>query len=510
MLVAEAMGLARYDVELGNEKSRPTGFGNHQTDPQAHVSTELYRESCDPLLNRECLEKLADWCHRFSPTVGIEDSSSPETLLLDVTNLAPLFGGEEAFVEQVEQGIRRLRLNACIALADNIATAWAVTHYGLARFCKPCDIDTQSAIVPAKNGIPAGNGIPAEGGSFSLESLPVAALRLPDDVLQNLIRLGVDEIGTLLSLPRDQLLSRFGPLLLKRINQALGHESEVFRAVRSPVDFTVQWLLEHPLSKWTMVEEVIERLVRQVVLMLSDRNKGVLQLACWLECELAAPICFEAGLFRPSDDATHILEILALQAEKLFLPSPVNAVKVSVTRHAPLAWRQGFLFEQGRQWGSSSQLVSLVDRLAGRLGRQAVVRCRLQYDAQPELAYREDPLVGDSDGKKRVPSKRPPLAPLDRPLHFFMRPIQLEALAVAPGGIPSRFQMYGWQHDVVKHDVAKYDVAKYWGPERIETGWWREQGVCRDYYRVETTAGRRFWLFRCLRTRRWFLQGIFE
>ena len=32
----------------------------------------------------------------------------------------------------------------------------------------------------------------------------------------------------------------------------------------------------------------------------------------------------------------------------------------------------------------------------------------------------------------------------------------------------------------------------------------------RDYYRVETAGGQRFWLFRRLDDARWFLQGTFE
>jgi protein ImuB len=52
-------------------------------------------------------------------------------------------------------------------------------------------------------------------------------------------------------------------------------------------------------------------------------------------------------------------------------------------------------------------------------------------------------------------------------------------------------------------------VARHWGPERIETGWWRGPSVRRDYYRIETDEGRRFWLFRELTNRRWFLHGAY-
>jgi protein ImuB len=56
----------------------------------------------------------------------------------------------------------------------------------------------------------------------------------------------------------------------------------------------------------------------------------------------------------------------------------------------------------------------------------------------------------------------------------------------------------------------EHRIDQVWGPERIETGWWRGPMVARDYYRVETALGRRFWLFRRLADGRWFLHGPFE
>jgi protein ImuB len=53
-------------------------------------------------------------------------------------------------------------------------------------------------------------------------------------------------------------------------------------------------------------------------------------------------------------------------------------------------------------------------------------------------------------------------------------------------------------------------LAQVWGPERIETGWWREAPIRRDYYRVDTENGCRFWLFRRLSDGQWFLHGWFE
>jgi protein ImuB len=82
----------------------------------------------------------------------------------------------------------------------------------------------------------------------------------------------------------------------------------------------------------------------------------------------------------------------------------------------------------------------------------------------------------------------------------------VHAIAEIPDAPPLFFV---WQK--VRHRVAKAD-----GPERILGEWWlsdAERGAQRDYYRVETVAGERFWLFRngpAAEGGRWFLHGVGE
>jgi protein ImuB len=48
------------------------------------------------------------------------------------------------------------------------------------------------------------------------------------------------------------------------------------------------------------------------------------------------------------------------------------------------------------------------------------------------------------------------------------------------------------------------------GPERLETGWWDEDGIARDYYTAVNPQGMRLWVFRNRgRDPAWFLQGLF-
>jgi protein ImuB len=48
------------------------------------------------------------------------------------------------------------------------------------------------------------------------------------------------------------------------------------------------------------------------------------------------------------------------------------------------------------------------------------------------------------------------------------------------------------------------------GPERIESGWWDEKDVQRDYFVACDAAGVAFWVFRERDANKaWFLQGMF-
>jgi protein ImuB len=124
-----------------------------------------------------------------------------------------------------------------------------------------------------------------------------------------------------------------------------------------------------------------------------------------------------------------------------------------------------------------------------------VARALAQAEAQPELAFRYEPLAGAPARKLTTQ----PFKPLPRPLSLEREPIALAVLSVVPDGPPIQFDFHG-----------PHRVAHFAGPERIQTGWWRGHEAQRDYYRIETTTGRRFWLFRRLGDGQWFLHGVFD
>ncbi|MAT68610.1 MAG: hypothetical protein CMJ58_03725 [Planctomycetaceae bacterium] len=504
----------------------------------------------DQAADRTALEKLAQWCHRFSPSVGWEmaegaqQGNAPDALLLDGTKLGPLFGGEAAWAAAVAAGLQRLGLHARIAVADTPAAALAVVKFPIKP--RPLVAETPAneyrvagdersepperrnwglrcAASPATP-FPPPAIIPPGDSRTALAPLPPAALRLSPPLVETLQHLGIGCVGQLLALPRDQLQTRLGPEVLWRVDQAMGRSDEPLHTVPAPPQATAERLLEFPLADRGLIEQIVGQLIDQLAWQLARRSAGALAVTCRLECVEAPPAEFTAGLYQPTADPRQIGEVIAMHLERLRLPGPVEAAAVTAARTARLGEQQRSLFDGQERPHKSPQLAGLVNRLTSRLGAGQVVRYRLQRDPQPEHAFRREPLIDTppsghaQPATRKPPSRRraapapllassatttpapPTAAPLDRPWQVLAAPQPLEVLAIAPEGPPARFRFAGEDHQIVRH----------WGPERIETGWQRRRMIRRDYYRVETATGVRAWLFRRRGDGAWFLHGWFD
>lgn len=484
---------------------------------------QFHVEPYDPFEDRRMLEELAAECHRFAPTAGLEESEFPETLLLDITGVAELFGGELRLCQQITAVFEEQGWIACLGVGATVGAAWARAHYSRGpaalvasgrenlREADPRDASweraSQSGLPVAKSRRRSAERIAQKAAEehgtseeipepMAIERLPLQALRLPSATVEALRRLGLERIGDLLRLPRADLQSRFGQQLLTRLDQAIGDQAELIKPVKSPPELMVQQMFEYPVTDRNIIEPVIHQLIEQLCVELTQHVAGALHLQCRLDCQKASPIVLEVGCFRPSVDPEHLQTLFEVPLERMRLKAPVLEISLQVARSARLHPRQKELFER-EQSQDSPHVASLVDRLASRLGRKAVVRSVLQNNPQPENAYTYEPLIGRSTARRRAGS-RSPFSWLDRPLRVLQEPIALASCELANKKI-LRFQYQGKQHR----------VSRYWGPERIETGWWQHRGIRRDYYRVETVAGSRFWLFQDRKSNRWFMHGIF-
>jgi protein ImuB len=453
------------------------------------ATPRLHLVEDDPTADRHALERLAAWATRFGPRVGLEDEPRPQALLLDVTGCGTYFGGEEKLLDRAARDLKAecegwvVRL----ALADTVGAAWGLSRYGR----------TPSLVRP-------GETEPA------LAPLPVAALRLPLDAQHLLAQLGIERVGQLLALPRDGLPSRFGPLVLRRLDQALGRLPEVIVPHNPHPEIQEDIVLEFPTDRLDMLHFLLDQLVERIQEALASRHQGARQIEYLLRHEGSPPTRIAVSLSRPSRSPQHLSLLLRTRLDETRVEGPIAALRLRVVVAEPLVDTQGDLLDTESS-SHREELARLIDQLSNRLGREAVTRARLVPDPQPEYAYRFEPLVQEavrSPASRRKPNQAAstPVAdgrfPFARPLRLWPVPEPIEVLSVVPEGPPLRM---GW-------GKTAYRILRSWGPERIETGWWRgkDEDVCRDYYVAATECGSRFWMFRRTEDGRWFLHGAFE
>jgi protein ImuB len=476
----------------------------------------------EPQADRQALKVLAERCRQFSPTVGLAEEDVPESLVLDIGGCAHLFGGEQGLTAAVLRAFRGWKLFVRVAVAETAGAAWAIARYGELGAGRR---STAALVSPEKQ-------------PEIVRRLPVAALRLSPKVVGKLHKLDLRQVGQLEDLPRSSLPARFGKDILHRLDQALGRLPELLTPERPLPVIDARRQLEYPTTDRRNVEFIAKLLIEEIVAQLEPRQEGVRRLDCRLHTTGRETIVFSVGLVVPSVSASHLHELVKLQFERLFgsavegqgrgarstssrlsgdsRPSlaggrlEIEQVQFTAIETAVLQFSQREFFENGAHGLSDDgrrRLALLIEQLSSRLGEQAVLAPQLVPDALPESAVRYQPVVerqGESP-RRRATDFSGNAASLAgyRPLYLKPRPIPIEVVSATPGGPPLRFFLG-------PNERSAHVVVAHWGPERIETGWWRGRQVRRDYYGVETAAGGRFWLFRRLDDGQWFWHGCFE
>jgi protein ImuB len=443
---------------------------------------ELALVPYQPSRDRRALVKLAEACEQFSPCVALEEGDEPESLLLDISNLEHLWGSQAQLTNLIKKFFRRRGYRARLAVAGTVGLAWALAHFA--------------------------SGEPASAGG-----LPIEALRIADETADLLRQLGIETVGQLLPLPREDLAARFGDQLLRRLDQLTGAAPEVIEPLRARAALVASQALEEPTADRGLLTQVLRQLIEQLARQLAARDQGAVLLMCFLRCTGGNTVPLRIGLLEPSADVRQLMELIDLHLETVKLAAEVDHVEIRVAVSGRLAERQGELFAD--RWPSDPhQIALLVNRLSSRLGFEQVLRAKLRASPVPErtvhwvaaVERRDKEARRRGDKEKSRQSRSPcllvslsPCLSSPRPLLLYPQPQALEVVCVAPDGPPQFVWLEGRREQIVNHA----------GPERIETLWWRGASVRRDYYRIALESSSHLWIFRRLTDARWFLHGVF-
>jgi len=556
MKLAEATDLLRSSAGYGSLRS-----GSPQGQPliQRH----------DRNLDQRALEQIAASVQRqITPRVALEElgnkpwSGHPrhqcESLLCEIAGVSHLFGDEPGVLVAVREMLARRHLRVRMAVADSLAAAWALAHEADMKPLslltqEPASADSGISSVARQPGFSTSvfyGGLIVHGSQQTvglIGDLPVQALRIGADTVSTLVRLGVVSVRQVMALPRSGLATRLGRDLVQRLEQVQAEVDEPLGVHQPEAEYAVALELEYPTNDLEILMDRIKRLASKLASQLLMHQQGALRLSCCLRLVDGQRTSLDVGLFAPTVDAEHLSGLITNQLESKQIQDKVESLSLMVTLSGPLRSSQDSLFELEQDRISAKGMAGvgigrLVDALSGRMGCDRVGYLKLRNDSLPERAFDVLPLAGNAISPARKQQRkacgkrsgggahefgaaisRPVVKPsagdaLRRPLCLLPEPAPLRvawhetefSLRVSSSRLPDRIRFSGVDHQILNQ----------WGPERIESGWWRGKSVRRDYYRIETDQGEWWWIFRNLVTRderqrnptpyRWMLHGRFS
>ncbi len=465
----------RREVVAANAAALKVGLriGIPATKAQALVK-ELIIHHADSAADTEALERLAVWGLRYSPIVAADD---PDGLVIDATGASHLHGGEDAMLADIIERMESVGIVARAAMADTLGSAHA-----LARFA------ARPVLV-----------VPGGKGAERIKPLPIAALRLPADIVDDLRRLGFERIADLMATPRAPLTLRFGPELGRRLDQATGRTGEPIEPVRPPDIIEAQQLFAEPIGAGETIARYVAKLTVKLCQELEVRGLGARRLDLLFGLVDNRVQAIRVGTAQPVRDVKRLTRLLCDKIEKVDPGFGIEIMRLAATAAEPFAIKQTIssLIDE-----PETDVSGLIDVLSNRVGETRLYRFAPVASDVPERSVQRIAAASPETGGG-WPTHWP------RPSRLLAPPERIETVALLPDHPPVNFTWRG-----IRRRVRRAD-----GPERVFGEWWKRDAeliAVRDYFQVEDDAGERFWIFRAgdgkdaaTGSHKWFLHGIF-
>ena len=474
--------------------------------------------------DRACLSHVLAWARRYTPWAALDglDERGGAGLWLDVTGCAHLFGGEAALLKELGSRLEKLGFSNRLGVAETPGAAWALAH------CRAAENAPEVL----------SNGAQRAG----LADMPVSGLRLSPRTRETLSRLGVRTLADVMALPRAQMTRRFGSEVCLRLDQFMGCVDEPLSPEMERLPYVARMAFPEPIGRTEDVEAALQNLLKHLCERMGKERQGARRLTAELFRVNNTVERIAIGTGQAVRAPDHLFRLFREKLNGVDAGFGIEFVLLTVTATDPLAQGQAYMPSVGGTDKTSAistgrDLALLVDRLEGRLGIGRVVRPCRQDSHIPERAIRfvrplNPPQAGVSQADERERriwhGEINPLRPGSRPVHLLPKPEAVTPVA-ADGGLSKGIPLPGfeWRRSFYRLIAAE-------GPERIAGAWWRgalppdrshdgesyfalceDGGAVRDYWRVESEAGVRFWLFylpfplQREVSARWYLHGLF-
>lgn len=346
-----------------------------------------------------------------------------------------------------------------------------------------------------------------------LDDLPLQMLAAAWPHLDTLHQMGCTTWGQLAAMPRGGITRRFGAGLLDALDKAYGRKQETYTWMIVPEVFSARHELLANVENAQGLLFMASRQLKLLQAWLRARHQGIVscQFTWLLDIRRNA---LPQGEFvlqtaQPTQDVKHLERLLAEHLDRIELPAPAHTLLLRSLRCEPLPEVTTSLLPDEQVHGEP--LHYFIERVASKLGSDAIRRPVLRADHRPEAAQRwvsaTLPLAGT---EQTEPVQRSP--DMFRPAWLMAKPLRL----------------------LVCDDKPYYQgvLQLIQGPERVETSLLVDVGqtlessqsqslespndvppepVARDYFIAWNMHAGLLWVFRerLVEQPGWYLHGLF-
>ena len=404
----------------------------------------------DQASEQQALEKWAAEAMRWTPRVSVVEDG----LLMEITGSLRLYGGLRQLISLVRDWIEAETACFQIALTPTPASAILCARAGQ----ELCITDRRQL-------------------ASRLHDLSTEWLDLNHRQRALLKRLGICKIGDLLRLPRHDLARRTGQEFVNQLDRLTGQQADPRPTYTPPLMFSQSFDFVGEIAEIEQLLPVVELLLEDLTSQLRNSGTALGRLDWVLKNIRHESIEVPVYLTRPHRNLRLFLKLSRLAFESVRLMSPVTELTLRAQPLVlPLEQSDALLPRINTQ---PDDPAALLDSLRNRLGHTVVQGIQPQSDHRPEKSW-----AYCNPGEQRPCSCLPP-----RPLWLLPRPTPIES---NQGRLSLRGRSLHLEKQV----------------ERINSGWWDDSPVRRDYYRA-SNGELQAWIFRDLETGDWFLHGIF-
>ena len=242
----------------------------------------------DAAAEAKLLERIADFCARYTPLVALDGADG---LMLDVSGVAHLFGGEADLVGDVETRFAKLGLALRCGLADS-----------------PAPLMRSRAMAPNRSRRRVLKANRSQNSIMRCRS-PRSASRPKSS--PTFCAPGLKRIGDLALRPRAPIAARFGADVIARLDELLGATRPAISPRFPPPDFVAERRFASPIVHVEAVKATIAKLADDLVVLLERRMKGARALELSLYRVDGEVRRIRVGASRPLNEARALVRLFA-------------------------------------------------------------------------------------------------------------------------------------------------------------------------------------------------------